>query len=168
MAQEQWAALEAFYRAGKARAIGVANYCRDCLECLARNSTLAPMLNQVQYHVGMGADPSGLHSYCSLHGIQVTAYAVFAAGGGPVPSAGKGAVVKAAGSAHGKSGFQAALRWIVQKGIPVLVRAKPSQWREDLDVLGWGLTDAEMGRIDGVGGPGCADRKSPNAPAKCC
>jgi hypothetical protein len=34
--------MEEFYRQKKARAIGVSNYCKACLRCLTRNSTVRP------------------------------------------------------------------------------------------------------------------------------
>ena len=39
--QEQWAVLEQMYRAKKARAIGVSNYCAACLDCLAARQSSA-------------------------------------------------------------------------------------------------------------------------------
>ena len=52
----QWRALETLYEQKKARAIGVSNYCKECLQCLLKTANVMPMVNQVQYHVGMGAD----------------------------------------------------------------------------------------------------------------
>lgn len=99
----QWKAYEKLYKAGKAKAIGVSNYCISCLECLLGNPevkvvpagrfhfvfwrgkqiaadnllTTLPLLcevNQFELHVGMGADPEGLVSYNVKHGIVVQAY----------------------------------------------------------------------------------------------
>ena len=53
----QWRAYADFMRAGKARAIGVSNYCASCLEGLGAP---VPAVNQIQVHVGTGADPEGL------------------------------------------------------------------------------------------------------------
>ena len=59
MIQEQWLALEKMYKLGKTKAIGVANFCQPCLECIAKVSTETPMVNQVKFHVGMpGTDPA--------------------------------------------------------------------------------------------------------------
>ena len=35
---------------------------------------IKPVLNQVQYHVGMGPDPEGIASFSSAHDIQIQAY----------------------------------------------------------------------------------------------
>jgi diketogulonate reductase-like aldo/keto reductase len=91
--QQQWSAFEEMYKAGKARAIGVSNYCISCLQCLEKTMQVTPTINQVllivaiqffflpscshihqiQFHVGMGDDPTGLISYCAKKKIQVLA-----------------------------------------------------------------------------------------------
>jgi len=53
--QAEWRALEAFAKAGKARAIGVSHYCRRHVEDVLEIATIKPAVNQVQFHVGMGA-----------------------------------------------------------------------------------------------------------------
>jgi diketogulonate reductase-like aldo/keto reductase len=77
----QWAAYVELQKAGKARAIGVSNFCQSCFECLASGpNTTWPAVNQVQYHVGMGTDPEGLLSYSKARGIVVQAYSPLAGG----------------------------------------------------------------------------------------
>lgn len=71
MARAQWRALEEFYAANLTRAVGVSNYCPSCFECL-QNATVAPMVNQLLYHVGMGQDPKSYVSYCQQHGCVVS------------------------------------------------------------------------------------------------
>ena len=39
-----------------------------------------PMVNQVQYHVGMGPDPAGLISFCTKNEIVLEAYSPLAGG----------------------------------------------------------------------------------------
>jgi len=158
--QAQWRALEALYASGAARAIGVSNYCQACLACLAKASTVTPLVNQMEYHVGMGGDPAGLHSYCRARGIVVEGYSALA--GGKVA---RGAAAAAAGAAHNKSAAQAGLRWVVQHGSPFVTRsANPVHLAEDLDVLSWNLTAAEMAALDGAAAPACYVE----APGGCC
>jgi len=73
MMQQQWLALEQAYKAGTTRAIGVSNYCAACLACLAEVATVAPHVNQLKFHAGMGGhgDPAGLLSYCAKQGTAV-------------------------------------------------------------------------------------------------
>ena len=71
----QWKAYEKLYKAGKARAIGVSNYCVSCLECLIGQPgvSVTPAVNQIKFHAYMGADPEGLLSYNAKHNITVQA-----------------------------------------------------------------------------------------------
>jgi diketogulonate reductase-like aldo/keto reductase len=87
--QQQWAALEALYAAKRAKAIGVSNYCKTCLQCIMETATILPMVNQIQYHVGMGSPAEygdGLLEWCDQHEIAVFAYSPL--GGGRLLAAG--------------------------------------------------------------------------------
>ena len=70
--QQQWAAVEDLYRQGMARAIGVSNYCVQCLDCLARTATVQPMVNQVQLHTRLAQHE--LVAYCHGKNMAVTAF----------------------------------------------------------------------------------------------
>jgi aryl-alcohol dehydrogenase-like predicted oxidoreductase len=76
----QWQVLQDFYEQRKTRAVGVSNYCYSCMECLDwTNGTVTPMVNQVEYHVGMGTS-SGIHgakgmkTFADAHGVVMQAY----------------------------------------------------------------------------------------------
>eukprot|EP00928_Gymnodinium_smaydae_P033935 TRINITY_DN24168_c0_g4_i1.p1 TRINITY_DN24168_c0_g4~~TRINITY_DN24168_c0_g4_i1.p1 ORF type:complete len:277 (-),score=47.07 TRINITY_DN24168_c0_g4_i1:67-897(-) len=71
---DQWRAMEEFYKAGKAKAIGVSNFCPSCFACLEGKATVLPMVNQVAYHIGMGPDAAGFKSYADKHQIVLQAY----------------------------------------------------------------------------------------------
>lgn len=141
MIQEQWRALEEVYRAGKARAIGVSNYCKACLDCLLRTATVTPHINQLQLHPGMGsADPSGLVGECKSAGIAVQAYRPLAQG-----RVLKDPTVRAIAEAHGKTAAQVALRYVVQLGLSAITTSENEQhMRESLELASWSLDQAEM------------------------
>ena len=80
------------------------------------NATVAPMVNQVQYHVGMGPDPAGLLSYCNKSGIVLEAYSPLAGGrllktNESFPGGGK-----LASKYNWSSAAQVGLAWIAQRG----------------------------------------------------
>jgi len=130
--QEQWRAMEEFYKAGRARAIGVSNYCQSEVECLLQKAEVTPAVNQVQYHVGMGEDPRGLKSYLDGKGIVMQAYS---------PLGGKadlisGDLVTGIGQKYNKTGAQVSLRFIAEQQIPFnTVSTNPKHLQQDLDVL---------------------------------
>lgn len=149
---EQWRALEEFYAAGKAKAIGVSNYCPSCFACLEGKAKEFPMVNQVGYHIGMGADPSGFKSYANKHKMVLQAYS--ALGGTPGSDhANKdilsGKLTTKLAKAHNKSTVAVALKYLVQHGVPAVTKSSnPAHLADDLDLFSWNLTDAEMAEAD--------------------
>lgn len=149
--QEQWRAMEDFYRKGRARAIGVSNFCAANLGCLTSRGGdgVVPMVNQVQFHIVMGPDPLGLRSYCEAHGTVLQAYEPLASDHG-ASSLITGNLTNGIGKAHNKSGAQVALRWLGQAGVPLITTSeKASHLLEDIDVYsGWQLTPDEVKTLD--------------------
>jgi 2,5-diketo-D-gluconate reductase A len=148
--QQQWGAMEQLYRAGKAKAIGVSNYCPACLDCLAKTSTVTPMVNQIRIHAGMDAlaRPGALPAECWKRGITPQAYSPLGSGSSAVLSAPQ---LKAIGAVHGVSTAQVALRWLAQHGVPSVTAASASEasyMKEDLNIFNWTLSAAEMAALD--------------------
>ena len=73
-----WKALEEFYKAGKARSIGISNFLVDDMENLLANCEIKPMVNQVLCHIG--STPMDVIKYCNEHDIIVEAYSPIAHG----------------------------------------------------------------------------------------
>ena len=153
--QAQWAAFEQLYHSGLARAIGVSNYCISCLECLKKTQKVTPMINQIQLHVGMGDDPEGLLSYCEKEKIQIQAYSPLDVDqGNGTAELITGNLTNGIGKKHGKSGAQVALKFLVQKGIPLVTKAHTPQYiAEDIDLYGWELEPAEMAQLSAAKSP---------------
>jgi diketogulonate reductase-like aldo/keto reductase len=192
--QEQWHALEQLLDTGKVRAIGVSNYCKKCLQCIMETATVMPMVNQVQYHVGMGPDfGSGLLQFCAQNDIAAFAYSPL--GGGRVLAADSPFTTLAKQiapgykwdpKAHGESwapwgknvtAAQIALAWIGQKrgALPqlglVTKSNNPTYLWEDLGSMGspawgWQLTTQDRGALDELGGSALACKHE--APGGCC
>jgi 2,5-diketo-D-gluconate reductase A len=151
----QWKAYTAFLAAGKTRAIGVSNFCKSCLKCLQTSSPeLLPATNQIQLHVGMGADPDGLMSYNANLGIVVQAYEPLA-GGDVATNCSDCASI---GQAHNKSAAQAGLRWVLDRVPTLAVKTgageSPQYLQDDLDMWsGWQLTTDELATLDSLTEP---------------
>ena len=54
--------------------MGVINYCQGSLECLLATAKVAPSVNYIMQHVGMGADTGGLRAFGESRGIRTFAY----------------------------------------------------------------------------------------------
>jgi diketogulonate reductase-like aldo/keto reductase len=154
----QWKALEALQAANKTRSIGVSNFCRQCLECIATDPAGAkvPVVNQIELHVGMGPDPEGLKSYCRANKIVPQAYSPL----GPTFNATakdvliKGPLTTGIGKAHNKSGAQVALKYLVQDQVPLVTRALEEAYlEEDIGLFDFTLTDEEIATLNGATDP---------------
>lgn len=143
--RDQWAALSGLLASNQTRALGVSNFCISCLKCI-EGAIVVPAVNQIQYHIGMGADPEGLLSYCKSKGIVAQAYSPL---GDSTSELINGPLVTKMGAAHGKTGVQAALKWIWQHGVAVTTKSSnATHLTQDLDLFDWSLTDAEMSEAD--------------------
>ena len=109
----QYDAYKTFYSQKKARSIGVSNFCQSCLECLktANDAFIPPAVNQIQMHVGMGADPEGLISYCNGNDIVVQAYSPLAHGEVVTDR-----LCGKIGSSYNRTAAEVGLRWVLQQG----------------------------------------------------
>lgn len=67
-----WRDMEAVYKTGKVRAIGVANFDIHNLEVLRRECTIVPAVNQVEIHPYL--QQWELKEYCNSKNIHLTAY----------------------------------------------------------------------------------------------
>ena len=139
----QWRAFEELYRAHRVRTISVSNFSPEQLQCIASNkSATVPSVNQVNFQVGASrqvlADDAAL-------GVVVQAYSPL--GAGSLPSA---PLLQSIGKAHGKSGAQVALKWILQHNATVTTEStNPDYLREDADLFGdFILSPGEMKQLD--------------------
>lgn len=150
--RDQWRAMEEFYAAGRAKAIGVSNYCPSCFGCLDGSASVYPMVNQIQYHIGMGPDPAGFRSYADKKGVVLQAYSPL--GNKPWkqgvdPEILSGNFTSALARSHGKSTVQVALKWLVQHGVPAVTKSSnPKHLAEDLDLWSWNFTSSELQEAD--------------------
>jgi diketogulonate reductase-like aldo/keto reductase len=89
MRKEEWLAMERWARkGGRARALGVSHYCSRHLRDVLSVATEPVALNQVQYHIGMGAQSGANASlrhdpeFMKEHGVVYMAYSSLC---GPCP-----------------------------------------------------------------------------------
>ena len=105
------------------------------------------MTNQIEVHPFL--DQTKVIAATRGHGMSITAYCPLARGKVPGEPA-----LERIGKAHGKTASQVALRWLVQQGVMIIPGSgTPARQQENLDVLDFSLTPAEMTEIAGLKRP---------------
>eukprot|EP00440_Ansanella_granifera_P072583 gb/GFBE01078761.1/.p1 GENE.gb/GFBE01078761.1/~~gb/GFBE01078761.1/.p1 ORF type:complete len:386 (+),score=79.19 gb/GFBE01078761.1/:1-1158(+) len=155
LVKAQWNALTEAYEKKQVRSIGVSNYCSACFQCLeganAANgtSTVMPMVNQVQYHAGMGSDPQGMRTYAEKHGMVLQAWSPLGSGGHGSDELLKGNLTTSIGKKYGKSSVQIALKWIVSHNVTVATKSSnPDHLKADLEIFDFELDDKDLHALD--------------------
>lgn len=139
-------ALEAAYREGKVRAIGVSNFYPDHFVDLASNAEVVPAVNQVETHVfdQQTAAQRLMEEFCT----RVMAWAPLAEGRNGFFT---NPVLEDIGRKYGKSVAQVALRWLVQRGVIIIPKSvHVERMEQNLDLFDFSLTDEDMVRIAGL------------------
>ena len=141
---ETWRALEAVYREGRARAIGVSNFLVHHLEELLKLAEMLPMVNQVELHPLL--QQPKLRSYCRAQHIQVEAWRPLMHGAvTDIP-----ALVTLA-EKHGKTPVQVVLRWILQKEVVAIPKtSRRHRMESNADVFDFELPPEDVKLIDSL------------------
>lgn len=140
---EAWRSLTGLREQGLTTSIGVSNFLPAHLERLAMATPVTPAVNQIELHPFF--QPWKDIDTARAHGTKVQAWAPL--GQGKYGLLSQPELVDAA-VAHGVSPAQVVLRWHLQNGIIVFPKSQtPARIRENIDILGFELTDAEMSAI---------------------
>ncbi|MFJ5589678.1 aldo/keto reductase [Streptomyces noursei] len=141
---ETYQALERILADGRARAIGVSNFQVPHLQRLLEHTGVTPVVNQVELHPGL--QQTALRAFHAEHGIATEAWSPLAQGAVLDDPA---IVVIAA--THGVTPAQVVLRWHLQTGNIVIPKSvTPARIRQNLDVFGFALTDADLAALAGL------------------
>lgn len=136
-------ALEDALKAGKVRAIGVSNFYPDHLIDLSHFVDVVPAVNQVETHVFF--QQTEARKYMDELGVAHMSW-------GPLAEGKNGfftnETLAAIGAAHGKTGPQVALRYLLQRDIIVIPKSTHKErMAQNLQLFDFTLTDKEMNEI---------------------
>lgn len=134
-----WKVMEQYVRDGKVKSIGVSNFNRHHLEDLFQYAEIKPVINQIEVHPFMSQEENITYNH-SL-GIQIQAWGPF--GQGDIDVVGNETLVSLA-KKYNKTSPQIVLRWIVQRGLITIPRAKPNHFAENLEIMKFQLSDEDM------------------------
>lgn len=136
-------ALEDALKAGKVRAIGVSNFYPDHLIDLSHFVDVVPAVNQVETHVFF--QQTEARKYMDELGVAHMSWGPLAEGKNGFFS---NETLAAIGAAHGKTGPQVALRYLLQRGIIVIPKSTHKErMAQNLQLFDFMLTDKEMNEI---------------------
>lgn len=136
-------ALEDALKAGKVRAIGVSNFYPDHLIDLSHFVDVVPVVNQVETHVFF--QQTEARKYMDELGVAHMSWGPLAEGKNGFFS---NETLAAIGAAHGKTGPQVALRYLLQRGIIVIPKSTHKErMAQNLQLFDFTLTDKEMNEI---------------------
>lgn len=141
---ESWQALQELAAAGRVRAIGVSNFLPEHLEKIVALGGTVPVVNQVETHPAL--QQRNIQDFGAGHGIATEAWSPLAQGAVlDVPA------VLAIAEEHGRTPAQVVLRWHLQQGrINIPKAVTPSRMAENLEILGFTLSAAELAALDGL------------------
>lgn len=136
-------ALEAAYKEGKVRAIGVSNFYPDHFIDLASNVEIVPAVNQVETHVfDQQIEAQG---YMKKFGTHMMAWAPLAEGRNNFFT---NPVLENIGKKYGKSVAQVALRWLIQRDVIIIPKSvHVERMQQNLDIFDFELSQEDMAAI---------------------
>ncbi len=134
-----WQVMEDYVQQGKVRSIGVSNFNRNHLDDLLAYADIRPAVNQIEVHPLMTQEEN--IAYNHQLGIQVEAWGPF--GQGDIDVIGH-PLLQALAAKYQKTASQIVLRWIVQRDLITIPRAKPNHFAENLGVMAFALSDDDM------------------------
>jgi diketogulonate reductase-like aldo/keto reductase len=141
---EAYKALEKIYQDGRVRSIGVSNFHVHHLELLLKETTVIPVINQIEFHPHL--TQAEVRHYCKEHGIQVEAWSPLMNG-----SLLEEELIQQLASKYSKTPAQIVLRYDVQHDVVTIPKTMtPARMTENLHVFDFALTDEEMAQLDAM------------------
>lgn len=135
-----WRAMEDAYKAGKLKAIGVANFENDRLQDLMMHNEIKPMVNQIELHP-FYAQPERVQ-WLLDNDIVPEAWGPFAEGKKGIFT---DPTIKEIADKHSKTNGQVILRWLNQRNIVVIPKSvHESRIIENSQIFDFSLDDKEM------------------------
>ncbi|GAB0171723.1 aldo/keto reductase [Lysinibacillus sp. CTST325] len=137
-------ALEKIYQDGRVRSIGVSNFHVHHLENLLKETSVVPVINQIEFHPHL--TQKEVRAYCKEKGIQVEAWSPLMNG-----SLLEELLIQQLASKYDKTPAQIVLRYDVQHGVVTIPKTMtPARMAENLTVFDFALAEEEMTQLDAL------------------
>ncbi len=140
---EIYRAMEDAYKAGKLRAIGVANFLEKNYRRLLDTANIVPAVDQIETHVFR--QQKGMKKLLAANGTIHESWSPLACGQNGFFH---NPVLKEIGSRYGKNNAQVGLRFLYQQGIVIIPKSTHiDRMKENMDILDFELTQEEMDQV---------------------
>lgn len=144
--ERAWREMEALYREGRIRAIGLSNFHPGHLAQIEKEMTVPATVNQIECSPYLTQEP--LIALCRQKGMAVEAWSPLGGTGGSLLS---DETLARVGRKYGKSPAQVAIRWQLQRGVIVLPKSTHRERiRQNIDVFDFELSPEDMAAIDAL------------------
>lgn len=135
---------------GLTKHVGISNHTIAMVDEAVKVATEPLVCNQFEYHPHL--DQSKIMATTKKHGMAFVAYCPI--GRGDVGGVMAEPIIQEIAKAKGKTPAQVAIRWSLQQGNVVIPgSSKKERVKENLDVFGFSLSDAEMKSISSLAKP---------------
>ena len=141
---DTWRAFEYLYEQGKIKSIGVSNFKTHHLEALIADSSIKPMVDQIEFHPGFMQTETV--TFCRENGIDVEAWSPLGTG-----KMLQNETLKAIADKYGVSAAQLCIRWCLQNDvIPLPKSVTPNRIQQNIDVFGFEIGAEDMAVINAM------------------
>ena len=138
-----WRDMEALYREGRIRAIGVSNFPPDRVMDFIVHHEVVPAVNQIETHPFN--QQLTTQTFLQENGVQLESWGPFAEGKHDIF---RNEVLAGIGEKYQKSVAQVILRWLTQRGVVAIPKSvRKERIAENFDVFDFELSHDEMATI---------------------
>ena len=138
-----WRAMEKAHKAGKLKAIGVANFFPNILCNFCETVEVTPAVNQVEFNPFFTQEDAIANM--KNYGVQPMAWSPLAEGKHGIFTDPEMTEI---GKKYGKTAAQVALRWNTQRGVVIIPKSSnPDRMAQNLDIWDFTMTEDEMKTI---------------------
>lgn len=143
-----WKTMVEYYRAGKARAIGISNYNERQMSVLLDNFDVVPAVNQ--FHIDPINNMQDRLDFCESKGIRTMASSPFG-GTGRTKEVLEHPIIAALAEKLGKSTAQVVIRWNLQRGTIMIPKSVHKERIEaNFNVFDFELSPEDMAVMESV------------------
>ena len=142
--KEIYVALEDSLSTGNVESIGVANFLDETFIDLVNNCRIIPAVDQIETHVFR--QQSQMQEMLKQYGTILQSWSPLACARGNIF---ENPMLKSIAEKHSKTVAQVALRWLIQRGIPIIPKSTHKErMEENINILDFELSKGEVEDIN--------------------